>query len=181
MWKYVQFTWAACVHWWLQLQQDWSRSSDNDCHSAERHAPEPAWATHTHTHTHQLKCTHRANEWMLRQTARTIFSFISSFCVIWMRVWNSLLWCWIRISQVSPYPPWTHAAGTETTESQHELYTYITCTTEETGQCAWEVKGWWNVHLHAEIQRSDSILVSKVFGSSREQDLCGVSLTVATK
>lgn len=36
---------------------------------------------------------------------RTMLSLMSSLCVIWMRVWNSLLWCWMRISQVSPYPP----------------------------------------------------------------------------
>ena len=36
-----------------------------------------------------------------------------------------------------------------------------------------------NTNLHTKIQRSGSILVSKVFGASREQDLCCVSLAMA--
>lgn len=38
-----------------------------------------------------------------------------------------------------------------------------------------------DAHLHTEIQRSDSIFVGHVFGTSREQDLCCVSLSVAAE
>lgn len=38
-----------------------------------------------------------------------------------------------------------------------------------------------NANLHAEIERSDSIVVRKVFGSTRKQDLCCVSLAMTAE
>lgn len=38
-----------------------------------------------------------------------------------------------------------------------------------------------NAHLDAQIQRSDSVLISHVFGPARQKNLRGVSLSVAAK
>lgn len=57
-----------------------------------------------HTGGQQLSGAHRPRG-RSRHHLHTMFSLMSSLCVIWMSVWNSLPWCWMRISQVSPYPP----------------------------------------------------------------------------
>lgn len=116
-------TWAACVRWSWPPQRDWSRSSGSGCRSAGTHAPEPAWAENTHTHTHWL--THSQQDVHMQdlsmdldeEPVSTMFSLISSFCVIWMSVWKSRPWCWMRISQVSPYPPCRQEEEEEEEES----------------------------------------------------------------